>query len=227
MCPPVTCTEILRQDRAVALGQLPAHFAQGLQVLGRVAGAHDGDALDGVLPLAALHHVHRPGEEGGEPAAAPDQGAGGVIEVQVGEHHVGDVAGGRAGPRQGPRQGDLRVDGEDLAGAIVEAVAAAGVDQRQAVPAAHQQAAAGVVDAVAVVGGAGPLPQGPRHDAEHGAAVEPHAAGEQRPDLDPAEIEGALRQSIPPRRRASSQAALNSSIVSTVRGWWAMAGRNV
>jgi hypothetical protein len=100
-----------------------------------------------------------------------------VVEVEVAEQDVGDVAelvaGGADRLGQADRPG-LEAVAVDELGLVL--VADPGVDQEEVVAARDQQAVGSHADAVALVGPLLLLPQHPRHHPEHGPAVQAELA---------------------------------------------------
>ena len=109
-----------------------------------------------------------------------------VIEVQVAGQHDVDVVDGEPGLGQRVVEVVRAVEAVDVRALGVHLVAAAGVDEQRPL-AAHDQRPHAERDAVAVVGRQPLLPQRPRHDAEHRAAVEAEEAVGERDQLEVAE----------------------------------------
>jgi hypothetical protein len=124
-----------------------------------------------------------------------------VVEVQVREHDVGDVAeleaGGRDRLRQPPGAGLVREHRLELG---VVFVAEPGVHEHQVAAALDQQAIRGHGNEIALVGGLLFVPQRLRHDPEHGAAVEAKTAV--RDDVQDAGAELHAQKVYPMENRA-------------------------
>src|SRR6266540_2346696 len=128
------------------------------------------------LPRAALHVVRRAGEGELEAAAlAPPRRAAGVVELQMGEHHVRHRVAPEPEACQPRVEPALRaVDRVDVRPFGVPLVPDAVVDEDDSprVAVDRDEAAAGEADAVPGVRRDLALPERARDDAEHGAAVE-------------------------------------------------------
>src|SRR6266550_1543737 len=123
-----------------------------------------------------------------------------VIEMQVGIDHPADVTGGM--PELHERIFELGTpvlsfvhDRVDVLELLVFLVAEPRVHKHEPVVVLDQEAAQRQGNAVALVGRNATLPQRFRHDAEHGAAVEPLRTALQCVTPEPAHLEGRVRHS--------------------------------
>src|SRR5437899_4395471 len=182
---------------------LPLHRLEpdGLEVVREIARLR---ALVGVareLELPPLHHVGRLRECGEDAPLAGTPGvASRVVEVQVGVDHPAHLLGPVAelGERvfeAGAPLPALVLDAVDVLELVAFLVAEPGVDQHESRVVLHEEAAQRQRDAVAVVRGDAPLPQGLRHHAEHGPAVQVLHPGFERMAGQAAEGEGGVRHS--------------------------------
>ncbi len=107
-----------------------------------------------------------------------------MVEVEVREQHVGDIpwrdleVGERAEQRR-----VLVVHSVDVLELVRALVPDSGVDEDGAAVSSKQQAPHRERDPVSVVGLDPPLPQGTRHDSEHGASIEAETPGLDEIDL--------------------------------------------
>src|SRR5213594_2351871 len=180
---------------------LPLHRLEpdGLEVVREIArlGALVGVARE--LELPPLHHVGRLRKCGEDaPLAGAPGVASRVVEVQVGVDHPAHLLGPVAelGERvfeAGAPLPALVLDAVDVLELVAFLVAEPGVDQHESRVVLHEEAAQRQRDAVAVVRGDAPLPQGLRHHAEHGPAVQVLHPGFERMAGQAADLESRVR----------------------------------
>jgi hypothetical protein len=103
-----------------------------------------------------------------------------MIEVQMRREDDIDVISRHPRLRERVLKVSLAIDAIDGDAFVVHLVADASVDQHDAGIAPHEQRPHSKGDAILVVRGRPLFPQRFRHDAEHGAAVEPEVAVQQR-----------------------------------------------
>ena len=174
MWPPVRTTRT--PGRIVWSPSIEVHDARVLErheVVLQVAGAVALVRMRRILPLGGADHVARARETRHERPAVACRRAAEMIEVQVRREHDVDAVGGQ--PSLGERMVEMPVAVErvDVALLRVHLVAGAAVDDHPAPVGLDDQRPHRQLDPVAVVGRRLRLPQRPRHDAEHRAAVEP------------------------------------------------------
>src|SRR2546426_1168715 len=185
---------------------LPLHRLEpdGLEVVRGIArlGALVGAARERELP--PLHHVSRPRKRGEDaPLPGAPRVASGVVEVQVSVDHPAHLLGPVAelGERvfeAGAPVSALVLDAVDVPELVAFLVAEPRVDQHEPRVVLHEEAAQRQRDAVAVVRGDAPLPQGLRHDAEHGPAVQVLPPG----------LEGVAGQAADPKSGVEHQSSV-------------------
>src|SRR3989454_382216 len=183
---------------------LPLHRLEpdGLEVVRGIArlGALVGVARE--LELPPLHHVSRPRRRGEDaPLPGAPRVASGVVEVQVSVDHPAPLLGPVAelGERvfeAGAPVSALVLDAVDVPELVAFLDAEPRVDQHEPRVVLHEEAAQRQRDAVAVVRGDAPLPQGLRHDGEHGPAVQVLHPGLEGVAGQAAEGESGVRHSI-------------------------------
>jgi hypothetical protein len=175
-------------DLAVSFMELDdAGIPQRQEVVRQVAGAIALVRMRGVFPLGSADDVGGAAEARHDDVAQPRGRAAEVVEVEVRGKDDVDRVRGEAAFGQRVIERDRPVERVDVALLRVHLVAGAAVDEHAAPVRFHQQRPHRQLDAVALVGRRQPLPQRPRHDAEHGAAIEPEGAVVQHGQLHVAE----------------------------------------
>ena len=159
------------------------------------------------LELVALQVVARVSEHRRAVGAG---GAAAVVEVQVGQDHVGDAV--RVVARRAQRLvGEQRVfQAVDRVLLVRPLVADAGVDQIRAIAALQEQEPHAEIDAILLVGRVRAGPERMGHDAEHRAPVEGEIAARNGVELELADrAHGGILHDVPEGKKEPEQTALS------------------
>ena len=165
-----------------------AGIHQRHEVLLQVAGPVPLVRVRGIFPLRAVGDVLRLGKPRHDLPVRPElREPAHVIEMQMAGEHDVDVVGRQ--PRLSQRVVEVipAIELVDLGALRVHLVAAAGVDQQRRAAVADDQRPHAQGNPVGVVRRQPLFPQRARHDAEHGAAIEPEKAVGQRQQLEAAQ----------------------------------------
>ena len=161
----------------------PAVVLQWHEVVGDEGGPVLRAGVVGQVPLGLLRIVGGLGKGRYPFVAVLDGGAAGVVEMEMGQDHIGHRLGAEANRGQGRLQRVFRLpEGKHVALFIAPLAAHARIHQYQPALPFDEQMAQGQFDAVGLIGGIGPLPQRLGHGAEHGAAVQAKAPRLQQVD---------------------------------------------